>query len=116
MPINSRQKGKRIEREVANTLKKLFPKARRGLTQSSGTIEPDVVGTPFWVEVKGGKNPPKPEIAFKQAFRDREMNQADDQLILVAIRADRQPIRWFLETSEPPYLREVTFSTLQEYA
>lgn len=55
MKLHSRNKGKRFERHVANALKAMGIPARRGLTQSRGAIEPDVVieGRPdIWVECK----------------------------------------------------------------
>jgi hypothetical protein len=54
--INSRQKGKRIERYFANLLKDLFPDIRRnaGTQAQSGGV--DLENTPgFNFEVKGGK-------------------------------------------------------------
>lgn len=54
----SRQKGKRFEREVANFLKKVFPNATRGKSQSAhdATFRPDVDGLPdHWVECKNRK-------------------------------------------------------------
>ena len=44
-------KGRVFERQVANVLKKIWPKAKRGLGQAREAHEvPDVRGTPFWVE------------------------------------------------------------------
>lgn len=54
MPINSRAKGKRGEREFAELLREMgFEDASRGATQSAGAITADVVGLPHhWCEVK----------------------------------------------------------------
>jgi len=46
---------KDFERLVANRLKIFFPAARRGLQFQDGDYQPDVVGTPFYVECKTGK-------------------------------------------------------------
>lgn len=54
----SRNKGKRYEREVANFLKKVFPNATRGKSQSAhdATFRPDVDGLPdHWIECKHRK-------------------------------------------------------------
>lgn len=124
--VNSRQKGKRIEREIANLLKPVFPKAARGLTQSRGAIQCDVEGTPFWIEVKGGARPD----AFKalmQAWRDKNAT-GDRRPVLVVIRQDRSEPKFYLEhgpetcptwgTDDCPHslLREVSLDTLSEYA
>lgn len=124
MGLKSRQKGKRIERYVANLLKEIWPNARRGLTQSRGATEPDVTGTPFWVEVKGGKNPPKPEVALLQATKDQLAMYKGDfvelvnnyQRVLVVIKKDRCPPRFYLEDTREACLVEVTFDTLKELA
>lgn len=54
--INSRQKGKRIERYFANTLKDIFPNIRRnaGIQAQSGGVDLEETGC-FDFEVKGGK-------------------------------------------------------------
>lgn len=54
----SQKRGSVFEREVANALKPLFPKARRAVGQTrEGNEAPDVTGTPFWVEcAKGSTN------------------------------------------------------------
>ena len=50
---NSRQKGKDGEREVALLWKSLgFENARRGLQFRDGSDNSDVIGVPYWVEVK----------------------------------------------------------------
>jgi len=54
----SQKRGSVFEREVANALKPLFPKARRAVGQTrEGNEAPDVTGTPFWIEcAKGSTN------------------------------------------------------------
>lgn len=54
----SRDKGARWELWVANWLKSIFPRARRGVGQSRhGSDASDVENTPFWIECKNGKQP-----------------------------------------------------------
>ena len=54
-PGMGRRKGHDFERAIANLLKPLFPDARRGLDQpQGGGRQPDVDGTPFWIETKCG--------------------------------------------------------------
>lgn len=53
MPINSRQKGKRGEREVASIIRDAGWDARRGVQYSGGADSPDVVSAlPYHIEVK----------------------------------------------------------------
>lgn len=49
---NSRDKGKRGEREAVSLWSRWFPHAKRGLQYRSGVDAPDVDSTPYWVEVK----------------------------------------------------------------
>ena len=55
--INSKQKGNRWERECAKFLQRWWPEARRQTYDQSrkGNEQPDVMGTPFWVECKAYK-------------------------------------------------------------
>lgn len=47
----NRTRGGEYEREVANALKPIYPKARRSVGQArEGANAPDVVGTPLWIE------------------------------------------------------------------
>lgn len=53
---NSRQKGKRIERDIVHLLKDLFPLVSRNANEQSQMGGVDLKGTqPFAIEVKGGK-------------------------------------------------------------
>jgi len=56
MSINSRQKGKRIERWFANLLKPYYPNIRRnaGTQSQSGGVDLENTGR-FDIEIKGGK-------------------------------------------------------------
>lgn len=51
----ARKKGHDFEREIAKRWRDmgLFPNAKRGLDQpQGGGVQPDIIGTPFWVECK----------------------------------------------------------------
>lgn len=51
-----RGKGTSYERTIANELKPIYPRAKRGIGQARAAHEvPDVVGVPFWVEAKHHK-------------------------------------------------------------
>ena len=71
MSKSQREKGKRGERRAVKILEYIYPNARRSANQSSGAIQPDVDGTPWWVEAKEGKSP-RIKAAFEQAENDRE--------------------------------------------
>jgi len=73
MGKKSRTKGHTFEREMSNELKVVWPRAKRGLSQSrfGGAEVPDIEGTPYHVECKrrakvGGVI----ADALKQALRD----------------------------------------------
>lgn len=56
MSAMQRTKGAAHERWVAKQFRKVYPSAKRGLSQPrSGREVPDVDGTPFWVEAKHRK-------------------------------------------------------------
>ena len=57
--VNSCNKGKAFERDIASIFRQIFPGARRGLQFQEGTgAEPDVVIPYFWIECKVGAAPP----------------------------------------------------------
>lgn len=59
MGKRSRTKGKRFEREVVNRLRVYWPNVRRGWWQAKGgAVVPDVEGSPYWLEVTHGQQPP----------------------------------------------------------
>lgn len=84
----SRRKGHDWEREVARQFREALPGAdvTRGWQSRAGTDQPDVDGTPFWVECKVGKRPnilaalrqadeakgndPRPSLAICKTDRD----------------------------------------------
>lgn len=66
----SQKKGQRVEREIAESLKELFPEAQRGLGQArSGGESADIEGTPFWIQVKANG---RLKDALLQAERDTD--------------------------------------------
>lgn len=67
--VNSINKGKRGEREVANLLAQIYPDALRGYQFRGGHESSDIVGTPWHVEVKVGKRP-NILAAMEQAIED----------------------------------------------
>lgn len=74
MPINSNQKGKRVERAAAAYLRGLGFDARRGQQYSGGEDSPDVVCealSSIHIEVKGDES-----LADHTALMDRYWDQA----------------------------------------
>ena len=84
-----REKGKRLEREAAILLQAIYPSAHRSAMQAGGAYQPDIEGTPYWVEVSGGA---RPDIMGKvrQAERDKAAC-GDTRPILVMTHQDRGP-------------------------
>ncbi len=88
--INSRQKGKRVERSMAFLLRNVFPDVSRNANEQSQMGGVDLKGTqPFAFEVKGGK--------MAQIVKIRNwLNQAKSQTTaeypkpIVLVRPDRQ--------------------------
>ncbi len=89
---HSRNKGNNFEREVANTLKPLFPLARRGLGQArSGGESPDVDGTPYWIQTKRQKKQPNIKAAIAQGERDLSTTALNDSRpVLVITKEDQE--------------------------
>jgi hypothetical protein len=85
----SRAKGHAFEREVAATMRAVYPDAERCIAQARTAAREgcDVEGTPFWIECKVGA---RPDVlgAMKQATRDRG---EDTRPVLVVARRDRGP-------------------------
>jgi len=83
---NSRRKGHNFERATAIALKELWPEAKRGQQYVSGNEQPDVDGTPYWVECKCGKRT-NIKAAVKQATE-----ASDGRPIVVISKNDREPV------------------------
>jgi Holliday junction resolvase len=87
MPINSRAKGARFEREIANILKNMGIKARRG-QQFSGLEGEDVVTNLSWhVECKAVQNL-NVQNAYEQSLRDSKEGTTP----VVIHKKNRKPI------------------------
>lgn len=88
MPLNSKQKGKRGELELAQFLRERgFDEARRGVQYSGGPDSPDVVGLDgFAIECK------RVEAGNLYSWLDQARSDAaDGRVPLVAHRRNRQP-------------------------
>lgn len=89
MGKSQRQKGQRGERWVANRWRDsgLYPDAKRGAQQSrAGDTMADVEGTPWWVEVKTGKQVPK----FVYSSIEQAEEATDGRPVIVVAKRDRQ--------------------------
>lgn len=83
---NSRQKGARSERELANLLKGYGFDARRGV-QYSGLGGEDVVGLPFiHIECKNVQ-----KLNLRDAMAQSERDAREDQTPVVMHKKDRKP-------------------------
>ena len=105
MSINSREKGKRGERELANYLKdKGYNEARRGVQYTGGKDSPDVVipGLTDWlhIECKRVENLNMTK-AIEQAKKD-----ADDKEWGVVWRKNRTP--WYINIELDLFLKIIS--------
>ena len=80
----SRNKGASFERQVAEIFRAIYPAARRGYQRRSGSDEPDVAGTPFWIECKVSKSTPQVYRAWWQASE-----ATDGRACMVVSKQDR---------------------------
>jgi len=83
----SRTKGATFERKVAEIFREMYPEARRGYQRRSGSDEPDVAGTPWWIECKVGKGTPQVYRAWWQA-----MEATDGRACMVVSKQDRTEV------------------------
>ena len=85
--MNSREKGKRGEREVANILKEHGWDAHRGVQYKGGPDSPDVVGLPHvHIEVKRCERTDIPKW-YEQSFRDA----GEGEIPIVVHKKNREP-------------------------
>lgn len=93
-PINSRRKGANFERDIARALRAVWPDARRrGGAQADGRgCEPDVDGTPFWIECKRTKTSTHAQrVAWlEQATREACASPTPRPTVLIARENGRQ--------------------------
>lgn len=87
--VNSRQKGKRIERFFLDTyLKELWPDAKTNRADQAADGGVDIVGVPFDCEIKGGK-------AYKSKMIQKIIEQinaegSDNRIKIAFIKPDRE--------------------------
>lgn len=91
----SRNKGATFERRVAEIFREIYPEARRGYQRRSGSDEPDVAGTPWWIECKVGKATPQVYRAWWQA-----MEATDGRACMVVSKQDRTEILVTLQLAD----------------
>ena len=91
----SRAKGASFERKVAEVFREIYPEARRGYQRRSGSDEPDVAGTPWWIECKVGKGTPQVYRAWWQA-----MEATDGRACMVVHKQDRTEVLVTLELAD----------------
>jgi Holliday junction resolvase len=97
----SRNKGKAGEREVVLLLKRAgFMDARRGYQYRDGDEMPDVVGVPWWVEVKRHK-----VVNIKAAMR-QAIAASGEQTPVVFSRDDRSD--WLVTLRADDFLEIVS--------
>jgi hypothetical protein len=75
MGKKQRRIGQVFEREAAKLLQVCFPDAERGYQYRGGDEQPDVDGTPFWVEAKRRAN--KSELSFPSLVKFLHKAHAD---------------------------------------
>ena len=82
---SARAKGSSYEREIAERLRCVYPKAKRGLGQArSGGEVADVTGTPWWIEAKRRKR-----VDVHKAIA-QALAASDGRPVLVISRRDRE--------------------------
>lgn len=90
MAVNSRAKGARFERSLANILRDEygFDGARRGQQFSGANGDPDVVGCPFLhIEAKNVQRE-----AIRNWMAQSERDAREDEIPVVMHKKDRMPI------------------------
>ena len=86
--MNSKQKGNRFERKIAELLREYGYNARRGFQFRSGQEEADVVGLPgIHIECKHVEN-----LNLEKALQQSERDAAKDEIPIVIHKKNRKPI------------------------
>lgn len=84
----SRDKGHSFERRVAKDLREVFQDAKRGFQTRGGTKEePDVDGTPFYIECKAHK-----KCNRKKAWKQADDAKAPGRIPVAVCKDDYKPI------------------------
>ena len=97
----SRDKGGRGEREAAEHMRSVFPSAQRGEPQTRGARRPDVIGTPFWIEVKRRKG----YIGIRSALKQGQQDCQDGRLVAAVVRQDRD--KWIICFDLEDFLEDI---------
>lgn len=101
MPINSRQKGKRGELEVAHILQKYGYDARRGQQYCGTSGDADVVGLPgYHIEVKAVEN-----LNLGKAYEQSVRDARDGEIPVVVHKKNRQ--KWMITMRLEDFLAEM---------
>lgn len=101
MPINSRQKGKRGELEVAHILQKYGYDARRGQQYCGTSGDADVVGFPgYHIEVKAVEN-----LNLGKAYEQSVRDARDGEIPVVVHKKNRQ--KWMITMRLEDFLAEM---------
>lgn len=108
MGKSQRRKGHAFERHIANALRAVFPSARRGLDQTQGGREPDVAGTPYWLEAKHHNLPPSTWKVFEQADEARGA-AGDSRPPMVVVKKTRGFTYWALKEADMLALLEKAY-------
>lgn len=89
----SRAKGAQWERDVVNMLRAIYPGASRNLaqTRSAAREGPDILGTPFWCELKCGGPAAYPARAFADAVHDRNLAGSDLPVLIIGKEDRKDP-------------------------
>lgn len=96
MAINSRNKGKRGERHVANILKEHGYDAKRGVQYQGSPDSPDVVGLPgVHIEVKFTEH-----LNIWNALAQSERDAGEDEVPIVVFKRNRSKVYAVLEFEE----------------
>ena len=86
--MNSRDKGARFERQIANILKERGYDARRGQQYSGANGDADVVGLPgVHIEAKAVER-----LSLREAYRQSERDAREGEVPVVIHKKSREPI------------------------
>ena len=105
----ARCRGQVAERKVAIWLRQWFPDTKRGLQSRDGSECPDVIGTPFWIEVKARKKMPSLNQINKW-FNQIKNNKSP--LLFVIVDRQEWLIVYSLNGTDIVYSNRVDFGKL----
>jgi Holliday junction resolvase len=110
--INSKQKGNRWERECAKFLQRWWPEARRQTYDQSrrGNEQPDVMGTPFWVECKAYNGATKGQI---KKWVNKAVSDAGGQPFLIMVRDTKKRQSFIIRQADFGDTIQISFEAFQ---